>query len=144
MALSRIKTWIAGEVLTASDLNAEFNQLLNSALSLISPLTGTLNANSNQITNLVLEKLSVAPTAGTEGRVWYNTTRDQVEADDGTNIRRVPTMASLLAGSLIYATDASTYAVLGIGSEGQSLTVTGGVPVWGAGGANILQVQVFS
>jgi len=144
MALAALKTWVSGEVLTASDLNAMNANILDNSLSLISPLTGTLNANSNQITNLVLQRLSVAPTAATEGRVWYNTTRDQVEADDGTNIRRVPTMASLLAGSLIYATDASTYAVLGVGSEGQSLTVTGGLPVWGAGGANILQVQVFS
>ena len=42
MALSRVKTWIALEVLTASDLNAEFNSILNNALSLISPLTGNL------------------------------------------------------------------------------------------------------
>lgn len=48
MALGRVKTWIA-EVLTASDLNAEFNNLLNNALTLISPLTGTLDANGNEI-----------------------------------------------------------------------------------------------
>src|SRR3990167_6216567 len=29
MALSRVKTWIAGEVLTASDLNGEFNNILD-------------------------------------------------------------------------------------------------------------------
>lgn len=48
MALGRVKTWIA-EVLTASDLNAEFNNILNNALSLISPLTGTLDADGNEI-----------------------------------------------------------------------------------------------
>lgn len=42
MALARIKTWVAGDTLTAADLNAEFNNLLNNALSLISPLTGQL------------------------------------------------------------------------------------------------------
>lgn len=44
MTLARIKTWIAGEVLTASDLNAEINNILNNPSSLISPLTltGTL------------------------------------------------------------------------------------------------------
>lgn len=59
MALSRVKTWIA-EILYASDLNAEFNNLLNNALSLISPLTGNLDAGSNKITALA------APTALTD------------------------------------------------------------------------------
>ncbi|MFZ2651283.1 MAG: hypothetical protein WA210_14370 [Burkholderiaceae bacterium] len=59
MALSRIKSWIA-EILYASDLNAEFNNILNNALSLISPLTGNLAAGGNKITGLG------APTALTD------------------------------------------------------------------------------
>ena len=51
MALSRLKTWIAGEVLAASDLNSEFNNILTNALTLISPLTGSLNAGGYKITN---------------------------------------------------------------------------------------------
>ncbi len=51
MAISRIKVWVA-EVLTYSDLNAEFNNVLNNALSLISPLTGNLAAGSFKITEL--------------------------------------------------------------------------------------------
>lgn len=51
MALSRTKVWIA-EVLTYSDLNAEFNGILNNALSLISPLTGALAAGGFKITGL--------------------------------------------------------------------------------------------
>ena len=50
MALSRIKNWVA-EKLYASDLNAEFNNILNNALSLISPLTGNLNAGGFRITD---------------------------------------------------------------------------------------------
>lgn len=42
MAISRVKTW-GSEILTASDLNAEFNNILDNALSLISPLTGNLD-----------------------------------------------------------------------------------------------------
>lgn len=45
MSLARVKTWISGEVLTASDLNAEFNNILNNPGSLIgtaSNFTGTL------------------------------------------------------------------------------------------------------
>ena len=49
MALSRVKTWSAGEVLSASDLNSEFNNILNNALSLISPITGTLDLNANEL-----------------------------------------------------------------------------------------------
>ena len=43
MALSRVKTWSSGEILTASDLNSEFNNILNNALTLISPLTANLD-----------------------------------------------------------------------------------------------------
>lgn len=52
MALSRTKTWISGEVLTASDLNTEFNSILTNALSLISPLTGNLDAGAFTISNI--------------------------------------------------------------------------------------------
>jgi len=46
MAITRIKTFITGEVLTASDLNSELDNPINNALSLISPLTGNLDFNS--------------------------------------------------------------------------------------------------
>ena len=39
MALARVKTWIPGDILTASDLNAEFNNILNNPVSLISNAT---------------------------------------------------------------------------------------------------------
>lgn len=51
MSLSRIKTWIAGEVLTASDLNTEFQNILDNAFSMISPLTASLNAGGFKITS---------------------------------------------------------------------------------------------
>lgn len=46
MAISRITTWADGQALTAGDLNAEFNNILNNALTLISPLTGSLDFNN--------------------------------------------------------------------------------------------------
>lgn len=52
MALSRVTTWNSGDVLGASVLNGEFNNILNNALSLISPLTGALAAGDNDITGL--------------------------------------------------------------------------------------------
>jgi hypothetical protein len=52
MALSRIKTWSDAEVLTAADLNGEFNNILNNALTLISPLTGPLNVDGQDLTSV--------------------------------------------------------------------------------------------
>ena len=52
MSLARVKTWAASEVLTAADLNAEFNNILNNALALISPLTGDLDVSGNKLKNL--------------------------------------------------------------------------------------------
>ena len=43
MAISPYKTFIAGEVLSAADLNASFLQIINNARSLISPLTASLD-----------------------------------------------------------------------------------------------------
>lgn len=49
MALARVKTWSAGEILTASDLNAEFNNVLNNARDLVSPLTSSLDMNGFEL-----------------------------------------------------------------------------------------------
>jgi hypothetical protein len=50
-------------------------------------------------------------------------------------------------GDIIYASGANTPARLGIGSSGQLLTVTGGVPVWATpagGGGAVVQVKSFA
>ena len=49
MAISPFKTWIAGEVLSASDLNSSFSQITNNALTLISPLTAALDVDGKEI-----------------------------------------------------------------------------------------------
>lgn len=43
MAISRTHTWSAGEVLLASDLNAEYNNILNNAADLVSPFTKAIS-----------------------------------------------------------------------------------------------------
>lgn len=43
MAISRTHTWSAGEVLLASDLNAEFNSILTNAADLVSPFTKAIS-----------------------------------------------------------------------------------------------------
>ena len=49
MALSRVKEWVDGEVLTDTDLDAEFDNIIDNPISLISPLTNTLDADGKQI-----------------------------------------------------------------------------------------------
>ena len=48
MALTRVKTWIS-EILTAADLNAEFNNILNNATSLISPATAAWDMDGKEL-----------------------------------------------------------------------------------------------
>lgn len=48
MAISPFKTFLAGEVLFASDLNSSFSHLTDNALSMISPLTGNLDLDGNE------------------------------------------------------------------------------------------------
>lgn len=48
-AVSRLKTWGAGETLTASDLNAEFNNVLNNGEDLGWPATKAKDMDGNQI-----------------------------------------------------------------------------------------------
>ena len=89
MALARVTTWSSGQVLTAAALNAEFDSILNNALSLISPLTGNLNVNNNQLTSLLLERRATVATAGNEARIYYRTDIDLPQVDDGSAIKNV-------------------------------------------------------
>jgi hypothetical protein len=45
MALSRVTNWTSGQTLTADALNAEFNNIINNAMTLVSPWTGPMDMN---------------------------------------------------------------------------------------------------
>lgn len=49
ISITVFKTFTSGEILTAADLNSSFLQIINNALSLISPLTGTLDVDGNEV-----------------------------------------------------------------------------------------------
>lgn len=89
MALARLKTWVAAEVLSAADLNGEYNNILNNALALISPLTGNLDFNNTQAVNFRLENLTSTPSAAQAGRIYFQTTLDVTQIDDVGVIRTV-------------------------------------------------------
>jgi len=92
MALSRIKTWAAGEILTAADLNAEYNNILNNALSLFSPLTGNLDADGNEI--ILDDDGDSSITADSDDRIDLRL--------GGTDIFRFRTVASAVNGLDFY------------------------------------------
>lgn len=149
MALSRVKTWISGEVLTASDLNNEFNNLLNNALSLVSPLTGDLNFNGNKATNLRFETQSATQSAGVEGIVYWQSTEDALHISDGTNQRRVPALVGIQAGEIVGIVNtggvegATVYARIQLGT-GLTLSGTELSSTATASGGNPIQAAVFN
>lgn len=59
MSISSYKTWSAGEVLTAADLNASFTNIISNAADLVSPFTKNISAGSFKLTTL-----AAATTAG--------------------------------------------------------------------------------
>jgi len=129
MAISRVKVWIAGEVLSASDLNGEFNNVLNNALSLVSPLTGNLDFNNNKALNFRFEVQSATQTATQQGRVYYQSSEGTIHLDTGSAIARVPTLTGIQQGELVGITNpsgvsgATTYSRIQI-STGLTLTGT--------------------
>ena len=52
MAISRAKVWVAAEVLTAADQNAEINNIIDKALARVSPWTGSMAAGGFDLTGL--------------------------------------------------------------------------------------------
>ena len=115
MALSRVTTWTAGQVLTAAALNAEFDNILNNALTLISPLTATLAAGGNIITGLGLGTVSSPTlqfTGDTNTGIW-SAAGDRLNFSTGGVARM-----EILAGGIVYigatATPANSFSTVGL------------------------------
>jgi hypothetical protein len=75
MALARIKTWNLGEILTAADLNAEFNNFINNGISLISPATADLAMGGFRLTGVSAGSVSnpaVQPTGDTNTGMYFS------------------------------------------------------------------------
>ena len=89
MAISRTVTWSNGQVLTHTDLNAEFDNILNNALSLISPLTANLNAGNFSHTNINAGTSTAPSIAGNNGTTvgFYFTSTAVVSTKSGDHIQ---------------------------------------------------------
>lgn len=121
MALSRVKTWTA-EVLTFTDLNAEFDNFINSALTLISPLTASLDAGSFDITALdELHFTDAVAGASAAGRLRRNGTA--ITWHDGTAARTVAVGTSSPTFATITGTGTAT--VAGVVVSGNNAIVPG-------------------
>jgi hypothetical protein len=120
MALARVKTWVR-EVLTFADQNAEFDNILNNALSLISPLTGNLAAGDNDLTGLdELHFTDAVAGATAAGRLRRNST--MLTWHDGTAAR------NLLTNNY---TGAITLVSGGLTISANGLTINGGTLAMG-------------
>lgn len=156
MALSRVKIW-GNEILTATDLNAEFNNILSNASSLISPLSGSLDwdgfahtldaagvtsAQSSSAIGWSFIPGSKAGTPSATGSVanWAaNTTTDSNTALSGTatlwtahSFQR-PTLAATNAS--VTTTDAATVYIANAPLAGSNETITNPWALWVDDGA---------
>lgn len=146
MAIARITTWSSGQVLTASALNAEIDNVINNPLALISPLTGTLNANNNQITNLRLENRTTNPTIGQTGGLWFRSDLGAPVLDTGGAAAYIPAVQTIAKGSVVVATGATGYGALAAGSNGSALIFDSSQALGVRAGTvtDPIQAQVFS
>src|SRR3990167_3487707 len=99
MALGRYKTFVDAVALFGAELNGLQDWFTGNAATLISPFTNDLNANSKQITNLVIETVSATPSATPEGRMVYHTTLDALLVVDGSAVRYVPNVSGGLGSA---------------------------------------------
>lgn len=151
MSLSRVKVW-GNEVLTATDLNAEFNNIINNAVSLISPLSGSLawngyahtldaagttTAQSSTGTGWFFTTGSKSGTPGVTGHVseWTaNTFTDTGTAGSGTATKYVankfnrPTLVA--SNALVTTTDAATVYIVNSPFAGANETITNAWSLW--------------
>jgi hypothetical protein len=87
MALARVTVWNPGDVLTASALNGEINNILDNPTTLISPSTGAINFNLLSHTGILPTVISA--TSGSAGQVFAISpagTPAWEEADDVINV----------------------------------------------------------
>jgi len=124
MAISRIVTWSSSQVLTASDLNGEINNIINNALSLVSPWTGNMAAGGYRLIGLALGTVS-DPTlqfTGDTNTGIYSSAADTVDIAAGAV--RVASFATATSGvNYLLFTPAATGAAPSLDVEGSDTNI---------------------
>ena len=153
MALSRVTVWCSGQVLTAGDLNGEFNNVLNNALSLISPLTGNLAFGGNSLTGLSAGTVgapSLAITGDTDTGLYRPAADTPALAGAGADVIRASGIAAGVNYLLVQA--AITAVAVTVQATGSDTNVnlvlegkgTGVVSITDLAYNNVMLLQVFS
>ena len=104
-------------------------------------LDGVTSSIQTQFSNISGSKAQPdEPSSPTDGMIWVDTNGSTTDANFIAN-----TLTST-TGDIIYASSANTPARLGIGSTGNVLTVSGGIPAWGTAtsGLNFITGQSFT
>ncbi len=146
------KTFTTGEVLTAGDVNGYLMQGINVFASeaarnaaITSPQEGQFAFTKDTNSTWYYDGAAWVA-SGASGDVTGVTAGTGITVTDPTG--PVPTVTNSMAtaittnGDLIYGTGSGTFTRRAIGSTGDVLTVSGGVPTWAApaGGGKVLQV----
>ena len=114
MALARVRTWVAGEVLTASDLNAEFNSILNNPIDLWSPAAKAADMNGFEL--IMDADADSSLTADTDDRLDVRLSAVDLFRFDGT-------VASPVNGLNFIAGATGTRAVIDSGITGADANI---------------------
>ena len=157
MAISRVTTWASGQTLTASALNAEFNNIINNGTSLWSPATasvsmggyalvldaaGVTSVQSSGASGFLYTAGDKAGSVGTTGssfNIAASTFTDTSTAGSGTatawvanGIQR-PTVAA--SNTSVTTTDAATLYIANAPAAGTNQTLTNSWACWVDDGA---------
>lgn len=157
MAIARITTWSSGQTLTASALNAEFNNILNNGVDLWSPASkstsfggfalvldaaGVTSIQSPGTSGFLLTPGAKTGTPSTTGGTWNmaaHTYTDSATAASGTatawtgvSVQR-PTLAA--SNATVTTTDAATVYIANGPAAGSNQTLTNSWGLWVDDGA---------
>lgn len=104
MSISPYKTFVDGEALTAADLNASFLQITNAGVSVVSPLTATLDADAQEI--ILDADADSSITADTDDRIDFRLQGQDLVKFDGTTASAVNglTITASATGSAVQLT----------------------------------------
>ena len=129
MALTRVKIWISGEILTHTDLNGEFDNFINNASSLFSPFTSNIDAGGFRLTALGAGSLgspSLQPTGDTNTGIWFS-------AADTLDVSTGGSRAAQLGASWLLAASPEDSRTDSVDVVGEIRSTTSSAPAAGIG-----------